>query len=534
VSSSLRTETENDPAGLLALLIRAASAWPNRPALRQLTRPSTALTFRQWLDASSELARELSRRGVKRGDHVIVVAPNRWEIPVLLFATAYCGARFTILGADVSERNFCAIAALVEPGLVILDPSRADLAPSSPGQRYWIWEPEAPIALDVFARSRENAAEAPRPVLADELAGLIFTSGSTGTPKGVCISHANVLFTTRAINERLGYRDSDCIALFLPFSFDYGLYQVFLALESGACLAVGTAASCGPRMLRVLSDSGATVFPGVPGLFAGLVKLAERRSMPLPPLRLFTNTGERLPPSTISALDAAFPSSRLFLMYGLTECKRVSILLPEERERRPDSVGRPLRGTRIYVRAPDTGSLETVGVGQLVVEGSHVTSGYFRDPEETSKSFVADPVTGARRLLTGDVCRIDDDGFLYFVERIGLQLKHRGYRLHPFEVEDVASSLPDVLRAALVKVEDRDELCLFVQLRKQAVSSADDVRARLRQRLEPYKVPDVILSVASFPTTSNGKLDRRALTTMAGDYRSAGEVCPRQELGRSD
>ena len=207
-------------------------------------------------------------------------------------------------------------------------------------------ESEELLFAELVAESEPKGV--PFPGIDQDPAFLVFTSGSTGTPRGVILTHDNVRFVSAAIQARLQYQGEDRVAIFLPLSFDYGLYQLFYAALVGASVFIGRPEMAGPELPRILAAQEISVLPGVPTLFGGLIKMQRYRPVPLPKLRVITNTGDHLPQSYIASLRELFPLARVFPMYCLTECKRVSILLPEELEAKPESVGRPLDGTEVF------------------------------------------------------------------------------------------------------------------------------------------------------------------------------------------
>ena len=347
---------------------------------------------------------------------------------------------------------------------------------------------------------------------AEDPAFLVFTSGSTGTPRGVILTHGNVAFVTPAIQARLQYHTHDRIAVLLPLAFDYALYQLFLACLSGACVVLGRPEQVGPGLPQWLEQQRIRVLPGVPTLFAALLRLLEHRPRALPELRLLSNTGDRLPPAQIDRLHERLPQARLFPMYGLTECKRVSILLPEERAAHPDSVGRALDGTRVLAVDAEGRPLPPGESGEIAVQGPHLSPGYWNAPEETAARFRL--IDGVRTLFTGDRGRVDEEGFLSFETRADFLIKHRGTRLNPAEVEEAAVALPGVAAAGCAKDEARDLLHLFLIASDSAPEPAA-VLAGLAEVLERAKLPDRVHVLPELPRTANQKLDRKALRALA-------------------
>ncbi len=347
----------------------------------------------------------------------------------------------------------------------------------------------------------------------DDLACLIYTSGSTGMPKAVMSPHRQMVFAIGAIGEVLGYTADDTVFSCTPLSFDYGLYQVFLSQAVGAHLVLDGDASAGPALLRRLEETGATVFPLVPALAATLVRLVGRTGTHRLRLRLVTNTGAALGESQISALRAGFPGLRVAPMYGLTECKRVSVLEPESVDARPGSVGRPLPGTTCVVVDEEGRVLPAGSGGELVVSGPHVMPGYWNAPELTGARFRPGP-DGRNALYTGDRCRLDEDGYIYFLGRDDDVYKRKGFRVSTMEIEQAALDIPGVDQAAALSPVGDGPAHLFVS----GEVNVPDVLAGLRDRLEPHKVPDVCEALEVLPLTPHGKIDKAAL----GSLTSAG------------
>lgn len=345
-----------------------------------------------------------------------------------------------------------------------------------------------------------------------DAACLVFTSGSTGTPRGVTLSHDNICFVVGAIQDRLAYRPEDTIGCFLPLAFDYGLYQIFLAAQSGATLYIGDPSQVGPRLPQVMKSAGISVLSGVPSVYAALITLGRRRPLDLPELRAITNTGERLPLSYIEEMQTMFPGLEVFVMYGLTECKRVSIMTPTEFVFHPDSVGRPLAGTEVYAVDEKGNRLPPGETGELVVRGRHVAHGYWRAPVETAKRFRKRAPENAVELFTGDSGSVDAEGFLHFSARSDDLLKHRGNRISPVEIENEACTLAQVVEASLLKRECDDTLHLFVTTSEPV--EAESILNSLSETLEPAKVPEFVILRDSLPKSMNGKIDRKALAAL--------------------
>jgi acyl-coenzyme A synthetase/AMP-(fatty) acid ligase len=445
----------------------------------------------------------------------MIVAQNAVQVVLLAFAVARLGAIFTIINNSVKSYSLRRIVAQCEPALIVLDKTTSNLFDSVYEIDILQIEDVCDLSLhrisrDLEYRRQSDPAVTEFPGIDVDPVCLVYTSGSTGAPRGVVISHDNIRFSVAAIQERLKYRAQDVVGLFLPLSFDYGLYQVFLTANAGASIYIGSPSHVGPRLVSIMERHQITVLPGVPTLFAALLKLLGRRPHALPRLRCMTNTGEHLSSATIRQLVQYFPHLQFFPMYGLTECKRVSILLPDEMETRPDSVGRPLPGTEAYVVDEKGHRLPSDTVGELVVRGRHVTQGYWGAVDETNARFRPSVPGSPCELWTGDLCRVDSDGFLYFIGRNDSMLKRNGHRISPLDIEQAACSLDTVLEARVVKIDDGAVLHLFVTV-SDAMLTKEQLIHNLQDILEPFKMPDQVHIVTDMPQTGHGKVDREQL-----------------------
>jgi acyl-coenzyme A synthetase/AMP-(fatty) acid ligase len=478
-------------------------------------RGSCPMTFAELAAASHAIAAWLRGRGLNPGDRIIIATINHAEAIAVAYGAARCGVTFAFLHHTIPPIGFRRIVEQVEPACVVLDATTAGLQ-TVVAHLPLLTTGDTAIAGatpvgDILAASRAEHVASVR----NDPFCLVYTSGSSGEPRGVMISHDNVAFCVSAIQRRLGYRADDIIGLYLPLSFDYGLYQIFLALAARASIYLGHPDLVPLRLCDGLADERITILPGVPSLFSPLVSMLERRPRPLPHLRAVTNTGEQLPSGMIDRLRALLPQLDFFLMYGLTECKRVSILLPGELETHPGSIGRPLDGTAAEVLLPDGSVAPADTPGELVVSGPHLTMGYWRAPEETARRF-RHAEDGTRLLFTGDTCRRSADGYLYFEGRADRQTKHRGFRISLLEIESAAVAVTGTASAAIIAPPDTDMLHLFLTGDDYALS-ADAVIRQLRERLEPHKLPDHIHILSSLPTTSHGKVDQQRLCALAAE-----------------
>ena len=500
-----------------SLLERGAGLDPGRVAL---VCGAERVTYGELAGAVERAAAALRALGVRRGDRVAVCLENSVEAAIAIFGIARAGGVFVPVGRTVRASKLANIFADCAPvavfcdsrALQVIQDARLAAAPLTvilTGDGEAIAGTPALVRFSGLLAMGAAEPPAPRDGIDLDLAALIYTSGSSGRPKGVMLTHANILAATTSINAYLDNQPSDVILDVLPLSFDYGLYQLFLAFSSGARLVLERAFVYQSAMLDLISREGVTGLPIVPTLVALLAR-HNLSAHPLSSLRYVTNTGAPLPPAHIRLLRSSLPHVRIFSMYGLTECKRVSYLDPSEIDARPDSVGKPMSNVEVFVR-DDDGQLAASGVGELVVRGSNVMQGYWGLPSETARVLEPGPYPEQYLLRTGDRFRIDDDGYMYFEARLDDMIKCRGQRVSPKEVENVLYELPGVTGAAVCGIADEvlgTAVKATVSVDPAVTLTEHDVLRHCAARLEDFMVPKEIEFVPAFPTTESGKIVR--------------------------
>ena len=328
------------------------------------------------------------------------------------------------------------------------------------------------------------------------------------------LTHLNMRSATRSVGGYLQLQPHDRISCALPLAFDYGLYQVLMAARVGACVVLDRSFAFPVKVMEGMARERVTVFPGVPTMFALLMNLKSAAICNLPDLRLITNTAAALSEHHIQQLRALFPQAQLYSMYGLTECKRVTYLPPNQLHIRPTSVGRGMPNQEVWLIGEAGQRLPLGATGELVVRGSHVMRGYWDKPAATAERLHLDPVTGQTVLHSGDIFRTDGEGFLYFVARRDDIIKSRGEKVSPREVENVLYSLDGVLEAAVVGVPDAllgEAVKAFVALKPGSALTERDVVRHCTAHLEGFMVPKTVIFVGELPKTDTGKIKKTDL-----------------------
>lgn len=487
------------------LLDGTAARYPDRPAVSS---GSEVLSYAAARTASVRLASYLTRCGVGRGDRVVIALPPGVLLPPLLYACSRIGAVFVVI-SDRSPAPVCAhVLADCAPVLVLTD--AAGLRDQA-GRTGLPWRGLADLRA-AAAGPPPPEPEPGRPVSADPVC-FIYTSGSTALPKAVVSTQLQVTFAVHAIQARLGYEPGDTVYCALPLSFDYGLYQMFLSTLAGAELYLAPGEAGGQGLLAELRSSRASVLPAVPPLARNLALLLTRPGTVPPRLRLLTNTGAALPAPVLADLRRHLPGLRVQLMYGLTECKRATIMPADEDLRRPGSCGRALPGTDVFTVDAAGARLPAGETGEIVVRGPNVMAGYWRRPDLTAQRFRrADGLFP--ELHTGDYGWLDEDGYLYFAGRRDDLYKERGYRVSATEIEAAAHRVPGV-RAAVVLPPPADGE--GATLLAESSLSGPEVLSRLRGELDESKVPSRCVIVPELPVNGHGKIERTALVRLAAE-----------------
>ena len=324
-----------------------------------------------------------------------------------------------------------------------------------------------------------------------------------------------VLAAATSITAYLENVEDDVILGVLPLAFDYGLYQMIMAFKVGGRLLLERSFTFPAQVLARVVAEGVTGFPGVPTMFSILAEMKSARSYDFGTVRYVTNTAAALTDRHVASIRDIFPRARLFSMYGLTECKRCTYLPPEDLARKPGSVGIAIPNTEIWIADDDGRRLGPGLVGQLVVRGATVMRGYWEKPEATARKLRPGPLPGEQVLYTGDLCRLDDDGYLYFVARMDDVIKSRGEKVAPKEVETVLMNVPGVKAAAVIGVDDAilgQAVKAFVVLEDGAALGERELQRACQERLESFMVPKHIVLVPELPLTTSGKIKKTGLS----------------------
>jgi acyl-CoA ligase (AMP-forming) (exosortase A-associated) len=484
-------------------------------------------TYQDIQNQVNNLASGLASLGIERGDRVAVFLDNSVEAVVSIFGIMKAGGVFMMVNPTTKSEKLAYILNDSGAKTIICHSRRLPVLENSLNQVKSL-EGLILCGCDVLPSSikmnkqlswnqlRENQHHDSFPshrCIDMDLAALIYTSGSTGFPKGVMVTHHNMVSAATSITTYLENSPDDIILNVLPLSFDYGLYQVLMAFKFGGTVVLEKSFTYPHSILELIATEHITGFPILPTLSAILLQM-DLTKYDFQTLRYITNTGAALPVSHITKLRSLLPHVRIYSMYGLTECKRVSYLPPDQIDKRPKSVGRGMPNEEIYIVDSQGRRLGPNLVGELVIRGSNVMKGYWNKPEETSAMLKPGLYPWENVLYSGDLFTMDDEGFFYFVGRKDDIIKSRGEKVSPREVENVLYQIDDVAEAAVIGIPDEilgQAIKAVITLKKGSAITEQDILKFCSDRLENYMVPKCVEFCDEMPRTGTGKIDKKSL-----------------------
>ncbi len=467
------------------------------------------VTFGELREGVRRRAAFLSVTGLAPGDRVLLHSDNSPYFVFWYLATLRAGLVVVPVPTASDAPRLARIASLSGARLLLASPRFEDEARAAAALQ---------PGLGVVSEDEPAPAPAgdPPPIAPDALAALMFTSGSTGEPKGVTLTHRNLARNTADIAAYLELSSADRALLVLPLHYCYGASVLHTHLLAGASVVLVSSFMFPEKVLDEMRDTECTGFAGVPSTYQVLLRRTRFRERTFPSLRWLQQAGGRLPDAQIREVRAALPGVRFFVMYGQTEATaRLSFLPPERLDEKIGSIGKGLPSVRLEVLREDglpvrPGSDE---VGEIVASGESISAGYWHDPAETARTF------REGRLRTGDVARVDADGFLYLVDRARDFVKVAGSRVSPRTIEEALAEHPAIVESAVVGAPDAllgEALVAYVVPVPGSALTEATIEDHCRSRLPNHEVPSRIVLLDALPKNESGKVLRQALRERAG------------------
>lgn len=489
------------------------------------------VTYGEFEQTVGKFAHGLQTMGIKKGDHVALLLGNTPHYLISLYAILRIGATaipinptykqdeisYIVKNGDVKAvvaldillplvevgvKSFTSVAAFV-----ICETSeniQEKVALLSEVAR------EKTMLFTEVISSATGVAE-PVDVAGDDNAVILYTSGTTGHPKGAMLTHHNLYANARDTADYLGFREEDRVIATLPVFHVFALTVVVNApLICGATILLAPRFSPGD-IFELAKSQHATIFAGVPTMYNFMLQYQNAETSDLATLRLAISGGASLPVALLHNFESKF-NVRISEGYGLSEASPVTCFNPLNRERKPGSIGISI--TNVENKVVDENGVEVpVGeVGELIVRGPNVMKGYYNMPEET--------VNALRNgwLYTGDLAKMDEDGYFYIVDRKKDMINVGGYNVYPREIEEVLFAHDNVVEAAVVGFPDKnygEAVHAYVVLKDKTMTE-DALKAYCAEHMVKYKVPSVIHAIDELPKNTTGKILRRALKETVG------------------
>ncbi|MFT3853288.1 MAG: AMP-binding protein [Ilumatobacteraceae bacterium] len=446
------------PASLQAMLRASVEAAPDKEAVVVVGGPR--VTYQQVWDRSARVAGGLRAAGVQAGDRVAIRYPNGADWVLAFWGTLMAGAVVVPVNTRFSD---------AEVEYVVADSGAS-----------YVFEPDAPLP-DGEPYVDESAGPA-------TLAAIFYTSGTTGFPKGAMTTHENFLSNSETCRRIMGFPDDVDLRnlVSVPLFHVTGCNSQMIVTTHVAGTVVIMPVFDVQQFLRTTVDERINILTSVPAIYWLAMSQANFAEFDMSGVRWVTYGGAPTAPDVVAQIRASFPNARLGNGFGLTETSSVSTFLPDEyAELRPETVGFAAPPVEVDLDAVD----ESSGVGELLIRGQNIVAGYWNKPEQTAATFVDG------WLHTGDLARIDDDGFVQIVDRMKDMVNRGGENVYCVEVENALAQHPDVFEVAVIGVPDEmmgEKVGAVVVLRPDTTADAAAIRAFAKEHIADFKAPQYV------------------------------------------
>jgi long-chain acyl-CoA synthetase len=472
---------------------------------------NAAMTYRALDEASAHVAGLLRQRGLQPGDRVGIMMPNVAEVPVVYYGILRAGGVVVPMNPLLKGREVAYYLGDSGAGLVFACHAFANEARAGADQAgadlVVVDETDFPDLL---------ASAAPAEEVTDrdneDTAVILYTSGTTGQPKGAELTHGNLISNVEVSKTDIARaRPEDVIFGGLPLFHVFGqTVALNVAVAAGACLTLL------PRFdpahaLGIIAGHRVTIFEGVPTMYVALLHQADRADYDTSSLRMCISGGAALPVEVLRGFEEAF-GVPVLEGYGLSETSPVASFNHPDREQKPGSIGTPIRDVRMRVVDNSDHEVAQGEVGEIVISGPNVMKGYWQRPDAT-----AEAVTDGW-FHTGDLARVDEDGYFYIVDRKKDMIIRGGYNVYPREIEEVLYEHPAVAEAAVIGLPHSslgEEVAATVVLKPGATASPEELRDYVKSLVAAYKYPRHLWIVDVLPKGPTGKIQKRDIVPPA-------------------
>jgi long-chain acyl-CoA synthetase len=490
-------------------LMDTAEREGDRTALRM---DDATLTYAQFRDAARSVAAGLQARGVEPGDRVGMVLPNVIAFPVVFYGALIAGAAVVPMNPLLKAREVeyylrDSGAKVVVAGTQAADP--VEEAARTVGVQAVTVDARSPQEL----MADDGLPDAPVARDGQDTAVILYTSGTTGQPKGAELTHDSLGSNARTTEDTLLEATPDdvimgCLPLFHVFGLTCSLNAGVLA---GSCLTLLPRFD-GQKALSIVQRDRVTVFQGVPTMFSAMLHTPDREQYDVSTLRLCVSGGSAMPVEVLRSFEETFGCT-ILEGYGLSETSPVASFNHPHATRKPGSIGTPIRGVEMRLVDDEGGDVPAGEVGEIAIRGENVMKGYWNRPEDTAKAI---PDGWFR---TGDLARVDEEGYFSIVDRKKEMIIRGGYNVYPREIEEALYEHPAVAEVACIGIPHPDlgeEVAAAVALKPGQTAEVAELREFAKARVAAYKYPRHVWLVESLPKGPTGKILRRAVEVPEG------------------
>jgi long-chain acyl-CoA synthetase len=499
---------------LYDMLLQTTQKHPERPAI---VFRDNAIAYRALLNQVNRLANALAAKGIQKGDSVALLLPNCPPFTISYYAIASIGAvcvpanpllkpnELEFVWGDCKARMVITIPPLLPNVQAAIAALGGNIEVICVGERADV--PEGITTFNELVSSGQAEHPGNAGVSHNDPAVCIYTSGTTGRPKGALLSHHNLTINCLQVSKALHFDENDNFLCVLPLFHSFaGTVCQNTPIFVGACSTV-LEQFHPARVVEAVEKHRTTIFPGVPAMYGALLQFPADQLHDFTSVRICVSGGAPMPVALMQAFEKKFDTI-IIEGDGPTECSPVTSVNPIDGVRKPGSIGLPIPGVEVKIFDDNDVELATEEVGEIVVRGENVMLGYLNQPEATAEAMKSG------WYHTGDLGKIDSDGYIYIVDRKKDMLLVSGFNVYPREVEEVLYTHPAVGDAAVIGAPDPirgEEVVAVVMLKPGAEATDRELIQYCRQQLANFKVPRRVIFRDALPRGGTGKVLKRLL-----------------------
>lgn len=498
------------------MLMKSAQHFPNKDAFISHNK---RCTFQEVDEASAKLAHFLTSNGIMAGDRIGIFSSKSIEEIIAIIAILKMGGILVHINPHYKEKQLSHVVHDADLKMIFLHESKIKLFNSTyPNNKCFnliiSLSPNVNVEhdhiyyLNDILKNNYLASRLINKVKENDPAAILYTSGSTGKPKGIIVTHKIFHDATVVSAGVLENTENDRLISVTPFCFDGALSQLFTSIYVGGTLVLQESTFPNDIVTTMLTEK-ITGFHAVPSFWRMLLqKHSTFKNYEYPSLRYISVIGETFPHEELIRLAGVLNKAKIFMMYGITEAFRSTYLSPNDFERKNSSVGKAFPGVEVLIVDENGKRCNTGEVGEIVHKGLFVSPGYWNDPVKTSKIFKGGI------LYTGDLGKMDNEGYVYFIGRKDSMIKVSGYRVSPKEIEECLYKLPGISEVAIISIPDEqvgNKIKAIISCVEGVSLTEKSVSIYCKKYLPYFMVPSFIEFRTSLPKTGTFKINRSQL-----------------------